>query len=151
MVKKPQPPGWYENIINKRTPARPVLRNCCISFISGGLLCALAQSGHFLLVNYTTIGDKQASSIVMIIVVALAALFTGLNIYDKAGQWAGAGLAVPISGFANSVAAAMLEHKTEGFVLGSGCNSFKLAGAVVVFGIVSAFFFTLIALIFNLI
>ncbi|MEG2212498.1 MAG: SpoVA/SpoVAEb family sporulation membrane protein, partial [Clostridiales bacterium] len=133
MSGKPQPPVWYGNIIKKRTPPPPVLRNCVVAFLVGGLLCALAQTAHFLLVHYEAMAEQQASTIVMIFVVALAALFTGLNLYDKGGQWSGAGLAVPISGFANSVAAAMLEHKTEGFVLGSGCNSFKLAGAVVVF------------------
>ncbi len=150
MAQKPKPPLWYDQIIKKRTPGPPLLRNCLTAFLVGGLLCALAQTGRYLLTNNLHLEEQQASTIVMLIVVALAALFTGLNLYDKAGQWAGAGLAVPISGFANSVAAAMLEHKTEGFVLGSGCNSFKLAGAVVVFGLISAFFFGLLALLLGM-
>lgn len=147
---KPQPPQWYNDVVKKHTPPRPLPGNCLAAFLGGGLLCALAQTAHYLL-TLGQITDQAASTIVMLSTVALAALFTGLNLYDKAGQCLGAGLAVPISGFANSVAAAMLEHKSEGYVLGSGCNSFKLAGAVVIFGLISAFLFSFAALLLDMI
>ncbi|MDO4581890.1 MAG: SpoVA/SpoVAEb family sporulation membrane protein [Bacillota bacterium] len=145
-TKKPQAPAWYQDIVDRNMPRRPLLRNCLWAFIGGGALCALAEAASQIL-QQQGLDKESAQSVVLISVIALTALFTGLGLYDKAGQFFGAGLAVPISGFANSVAAAMLEHKSEGFVLGSGCNSFKLAGAVVVFGIASAFVVAVVMLI----
>ena len=150
MTKKPQPEQWYQVIVDRNSPKKKVLRNCITAFLGGGLLCALAQTTLFILTEYGGIAEKKASSIILVCVIFLTALFTGLGVYDKAAQKLGAGLAVPISGFANSVSAAMLEHKSEGYVLGSGCNSFKLAGAVVVYGLISAFAVVLIAWIFGL-
>ena len=139
MAPKPKPDPWYQAIVDRHTPKKRVLRNCITAFLGGGLFCALAHTALFCLVEFAYIPQEDASPIVLICVIFLTALFTGIGIYDKLGQKLGAGLAVPISGFANSVAASMLEHKSEGLVLGSGCNSFKLAGAVVIFGIFSAF------------
>jgi stage V sporulation protein AC len=68
----------------------------------------------------------------------LSVLFTGLGVYDRLGQFAGAGSAVPVTGFANSMAAAAIEHRAEGLVLGIGGNMFKLAGGVIVYGVVAA-------------
>lgn len=147
MSKKPQVVGWYDQLIQQKQVKRPLGKNCLMAFASGGLLCAVAQAAQYLLAHNTSLADKEAGSVVMMCVIMLAALLTGLGVYDKLGQQAGAGLAVPITGFANSVVAACMEHRSEGFVLGSGCNSFKLAGAVVVFGIASAGAVTLIALI----
>ena len=143
-MSKPKPDPWYAALIRRRLPRRPLARNFAVAFISGGLACALAELAHFALTQGGLSRDT-ASAWVSSCVVFLTALATGAGVYDKAGQFCGAGLAVPISGFANSVAAAMLEHKYEGLVLGSGCNSFKLAGAVVVFGTASAFAAALIA------
>jgi len=139
MSKKQTVPQWYQDIVDRHTPRKKILRNCVTAFLAGGALCAAAQAGQYMLMIAAAVDKEEASGIVLTAVIFLTALFTGLGIYDKAGQKAGAGLAVPISGFANSVAASMLEHKSEGYVLGSGCNSFKLAGSVVVFGIASAF------------
>ena len=137
-MSKPKPDAWYAAIIKRHVPRRPFLRNFTVAFISGGALCACAELAHLFLMRQG-MSAETASAWVTSAVVVLTALLTGLGVYDRAGQFCGAGLAVPISGFANSVAAAMLEHKYEVLVLGSGCNSFKLAGAVVVFGTVSAF------------
>jgi stage V sporulation protein AC len=71
--------------------------------------------------------------------VLLSAILTGLGVYDKIGQFAGAGSAVPVTGFANSLTSAALEHKSEGVVLGIATNMFKLAGNVIVFGVVAAY------------
>jgi stage V sporulation protein AC len=71
-------------------------------------------------------------------------LLTSLGVYDHIAQWAGAGTAIPVTGFANSMASAALEHRTEGYVLGVGSNMFKLAGSVIVFGVFSAFIIALI-------
>ena len=66
-------------------------------------------------------------------------MLTGLGVYDHLGQWAGAGSAVPITGFANSIASASIEHQSEGYVLGVAGNMFRLAGAIIVYGVFSAF------------
>lgn len=137
-MSKPKPDARYADLMRRYVPRRPLARNLTAAFLSGGLLCALAELAHLFLTR-GGMSHETASAWVTSGVVFLTALFTGLGVYDKAGQKLGAGLAVPISGFANSVSAAMLEHKYEGLVLGSGCNSFKLAGAVVVFGVASAF------------
>lgn len=151
MAKKPQPDQWYQRIVDQHTPKKQVVRNSIWAFVGGGLFCALAELAHLLLTSKAGMSQETASAWVTLTVIALTALLTGLSVYDKAAQKLGAGLAVPISGFANSVAASMLEHRYEGMVLGSGCNSFKLAGAVVVFGLASAFFVTLLALILGMV
>ena len=138
-MKKPKPSPEYQQLIDKYTPKKRIVPHCFIAFCSGGALCALAQLGKYCLMRYGNMMEDDASAIVIIAVIAAVALLTGLGIYDRLGQRLGAGLAVPISGFANSIASAMLEHKCEGYVLGSGCNSFKLAGAIIIFGIGSAF------------
>lgn len=139
MAGKPQAAAWYQLIVQRHTPPKKLGRNCLTAFIGGGALCALAQAALFCLTHFAEMAEKDAVTVVLTGVIFLTALFTGLGVYDNAGQKLGAGLAVPISGFANSVAASMMEHRSEGYVLGSGCNSFKLAGAVVVFGIISGF------------
>jgi stage V sporulation protein AC len=81
----------------------------------------------------------------------LSCLLTGLGVYDRIGQWAGAGTAIPVTGFANSIASAALEHRAEGWVLGIGGNMFKLAGGVIVYGTVAAFVIGLIYMLLGLI
>ena len=146
MEKKPQPEPWFQQILEETVPKKRTLPNWLIAFGSGALLCAAAQLLEILLLAWTDLDSETARSVVLICVIGLVAMLTGIGWYDKLGQELGAGLAVPISGFANSVAGSMLEHRSEGFVLGSGCNSFKLAGAGVVFGIGSAFFVAVIRL-----
>jgi stage V sporulation protein AC len=85
-----------------------------------------------------------ANNFTVATLVFLSCLLTGLGVYDNIGQWAGAGSAVPVTGFANAITSAALEHQAEGYVLGVGGNMFKLAGSVIVFGVVSAFFVSLI-------
>ena len=149
MGKKAKPEQWYQELIDQRLPKKKIFRNCVVAFVSGGSLCAAAELAARLIQTNTPLTAKESAAVVLILVIALAALLTAVGLYDKLGQRLGAGIAVPISGFANSVAASMLEHRCEGLVLGSGCNSFKLAGAVVVFGIASAFGVSLLALIFG--
>lgn len=84
--------------------------------------------------NEKTAGNPTAATLIL-----LSALLTGFGIYDRIGQFAGAGSAVPVTGFANSMASAALEHRSEGLVLGVGTNMFKLAGNVIVFGVVAAY------------
>ena len=109
-------------------------RDCLMAFFVGGLICTLGQ----LAINgYTALGlEKQdASTAASMSLVALSALLTGLSLYDNIAKHAGAGTLVPITGFANSVAAPAVEFKTEGFILGVGAKMFTIAGPVIVYGV----------------
>ena len=89
---------------------------------------------HFFDFNEKTAGNPTVATLILI-----SSILTGIGIYDRIGQFAGAGSAVPVTGFANSMTSAALEHKSEGLVLGVATNMFKLAGNVIVFGVVSAY------------
>ncbi|MGJ9384878.1 stage V sporulation protein AC [Salipaludibacillus sp. CF4.18] len=143
--KKPTPSQKaYQKIASKHETKRPVGINCLKAFIIGGLVCTLGQlisNGYIYFFDFT---DKTAGDPTVATLIFLACLFTGLGIYDKFGQFAGAGSAVPVTGFANAMSSAAIEHRTEGFVLGVAANMFKLAGSVIVFGVFSAFIIAII-------
>lgn len=144
MSAKPNIDPEYQKMIKKHQPPRKIFLNCLIAFISGGGLCLFAEVVSRLFTQYTALNDKNAADMTLSIVILLTALVTGLGFYDSLAQKLGAGVAVPISGFANSITAASMDNKSEGYVLGLASNSFKLAGAVIVYGTVSAFFMALI-------
>ena len=108
--------------------------DCVAAFVVGGAICTLGQ----VLINlYTQFGmEKQdASTAASMSLVVLSALFTGLSLYDNLAKYAGAGTLVPITGFANAIAAPAVEFKTEGFILGVGAKMFTIAGPVIVYGV----------------
>ncbi|MBQ6842711.1 MAG: SpoVA/SpoVAEb family sporulation membrane protein [Firmicutes bacterium] len=150
MNGKPQTDAHYDQLVQRYTPPRPITKNCALAFLSGGLLTAAAEAlRRWLLAR--DMAEDAAGGVVVFAVIALTSLLTGLGVYDRLGQVCGAGLAVPISGFANSMTSAALEFKSEGLVLGTGCNAFRLAGAVIVFGIGSAGLLATLALMLNLV
>lgn len=128
----------------QKEPARPILQNCLRAFLVGGLICVVGQMITTLFVTYAGMTKEQAGVPTLVILIFLSVLLTSFGIYDKLAQWAGAGSAVPVTGFANSMASAAIEHRSEGIVLGAATNMFKLAGSVVVFGSVAAFVVALI-------
>lgn len=129
----------YQAFLKGRQPVRPWLKNAVRAFFTGGAICLVGQGIQELIVHYFHFSEKMAGNPTVAILIMLSALLTGLGVYDKFGQWAGAGSSVPVTGFANSIASAALEHKTEGYVVGVGGNMFKVAGPVIVFGVVAAF------------
>ncbi|WP_280768287.1 stage V sporulation protein AC [Salipaludibacillus daqingensis] len=138
----------YQKIARKHEAKRPVMKNCIKAFLIGGLVCTfgqLVQTGYIYYFDFTekTAGDPTVATLIF-----LATLLTGLGVYDRFGHFAGAGSAVPVTGFANSMASAAIEHRTEGYVLGVSSNMFKLAAAVIVFGVVAAFFIVIIKMTF---
>ena len=145
MAKKPEINPAYRRIVENNEPSRPVVKNCLKAFVVGGTVCVL---GQLLEMMFMAAGMDMRHSVgaYLVVIIGVSALLTGLGIYDKLAQWAGAGLAVPISGFANSVTSACIEHRTEGYVLGVASNSFKLAGAVIVWGSFAAFIIALVKL-----
>ncbi|MDZ5010122.1 stage V sporulation protein AC [Clostridium perfringens] len=129
----------YDALVNNIEPKRPIVTNCIRAFLVGGAICTIGQGLQWMFINYFNFDEKTSVGPTSVVLIFFAALFTGLGIYDHLSQWAGGGSAVPITGFANSIASASIEHKSEGFVLGVAGNMFRLAGAIIVYGVFSAF------------
>jgi stage V sporulation protein AC len=134
----------YQQVAKRHEPPRPLLKNFVRAFLIGGLICLLGQAIQEGFIHYFHFTEKTAGNPTVAVLVFLSALLTGLGVFDRIAQWAGAGTSVPVTGFANSIASAAIEHRSEGFVLGVGGNMFKLAGSVIVFGVTSAFVIGLI-------
>ncbi|PDO09980.1 MAG: stage V sporulation protein AC [Candidatus Reconcilbacillus cellulovorans] len=139
----------YVELAKRHEPKRPVWRNCVRAFLSGGLICLIGQAVQTAFVAWGHMDKIKAGNPTVAVMILLSVALTCLGVYDKIAQWAGAGSAVPVTGFANSMASAALEHKSEGYVLGVGGNMFKLAGPVIVFGTVAAFFVAIAYGLFN--
>lgn len=139
----------YQELAKKREPSRSVGKNCVRAFISGGAICFLGQIIQEMFVHWAGFAEKKASDPTVAVLIIISVILTSLGVYDKIAQWAGAGTAVPVTGFANSMASAALEHRSEGFVLGVGGKMFEIAGPVIVFGTVAAFFVGIFHWIFN--
>ncbi|MED4570233.1 stage V sporulation protein AC [Brevibacillus agri] len=129
----------YQQQASKYQPKRNVLLNSLRAFWVGGTICLLGQAIQNMYIHFFGFTEKTASNPTVATLIFLSVLLTGLGVYDNIGQYAGAGSAVPVTGFANSIASAAIEHRSEGLVLGVGGNMFKLAGSVIVFGVVAAF------------
>lgn len=139
----------YQQFAKAREPKRPVFRNCLLAFLVGGFICSLGQAITYFYMYFFDFTERTASNPTVATLIFLGVLLTGLGVYDHIGQWAGAGTQVPVTGFANSMASAAIEHRSEGYVLGVGSNMFKLAGSVIIFGTVAAFFIGLIKVLFT--
>ena len=127
----------YGALVARMAPKSPMWRDCLNAFWIGGLICVVGQ----IFTNcYGAWGlEKQdAGTAASMTLVALSALLTGLSVYDDIAKHAGAGTLVPITGFANAIAASAVEFKTEGFVLGVGAKMFTIAGPVIVYGLAAS-------------
>lgn len=133
----------YDTLVKEMSPPSPLGKDCLLAFLVGGAICCL---GQVFLNWYGSLGlDKDmAGTGASMSLVALSALFTGLSLYDDLAKHAGAGTLVPITGFANSIAAPAVEFKTEGFVLGVGAKMFTIAGPVMVYGVSASVVYGLI-------
>ncbi len=127
----------YDSYIKKVTPVHNKWVNLLWAFLIGGLICTLGQFIFNMLQSYGM--DKEtAATWETLILIALSVILTGFNLYQKIVKFAGAGALVPITGFANSVAAPATEFKIEGNVFGTGCKIFTIAGPVILYGIFSS-------------
>lgn len=141
----------YQDIVSKNSPKENVLMNAVVAFISGGLMGIIAQ---FLIDGYSVwldISTKEATSIMLVTLIFLSCLFTSLGFFDKWVNFCKCGLIIPITGFAHATMSAALEYRKEGLVTGIGMNMLKLSGAVIIFGVVSSFVFSLIRMVVGLI
>ncbi len=139
----------YQEKAKNLAPKTPVMYNCLKAFIIGGFICVVGQVLQKFYSTFFNFTEKSASNPTVATLILISVILTGLGVYDRIGQFAGAGSAVPVTGFANSIASAAIEHRSEGYVLGVGGNMFKLAGSVIVFGVVAAFFVGIIRTIFG--
>ena len=136
----------YKQIVDKNTPKPDKFKNALVSFLVGGALGALAE---LLLRGYSLwleLPRKEAGVLVTLTFIAVASILTAFGVFDVLVAKIKAGLIIPITGFAHSMTSAALEYKHEGLVLGIGANIFKLAGTVILYGVVAVYFFGLIRL-----
>lgn len=124
----------YKKYVDSKSPDSKLLRNILRAYLVGGLICIVGQffTNSFRQMGYDT---DIVASLTAVVMVFLGALFTGLNVYDDLGRFAGAGSIVPITGFANSIVSPAMEYKSEGYVMGIGARMFLIAGPVLVYGI----------------
>ena len=137
----------YQNYVDQKSPNSPILKNCFNAFWVGGLICSIGQI-IMDFCKYKGMDEVASSTVVSITLIAIAAILTGLNIFNKIGKFAGAGSLVPITGFANSIVSPAIEYKSEGYVMGVGGKMFTVAGPVLVFGISSSVIIGIIAALF---
>lgn len=133
----------YAELVKKESPNSPLFKDCFFAFIFGGIICAFGQVLLELLIN-SGINETDAKTIMPLILIFIGTLLTGLKLYDKIARYAGAGTIVPITGFANSIVAAAMEFKPEGYILGVGSKMFVIAGPVLVYGITTSVIYGLI-------
>ena len=125
----------YKKYTDKRAGRSPVLKNCFAAFWCGGLICALGEILRSIFISLgATIAD--AALYVTATLVFLAALLTGLGVFDNIARYAGAGTLVPVTGFANAVASVALDARSEGYVLGVGSKIFTVSGPVILYSTV---------------
>lgn len=133
----------YKQYVKEKTPVHSLPKNMAKAFLVGGIICLM---GQFILNYCKEMGlDKEVSGgWCSLILILESVILTGLNLYPRIAKWGGAGALVPITGFANSVAAPAIEYKKEGQVMGIGCKIFTIAGPVILYGIFTSWVLGLI-------
>ena len=138
----------YAKMVKRVTPPSPKLKNCVNAFLVGGLICTIGQ-GLLMLFERLGLNEDEQKALTAVTLIVVTAILTGIGIFDKIAKHAGAGTLVPITGFANAVAAPAIEFKNEGYVLGVGANLFKIAGPVIAYGVSASVVYGVIYYIIN--
>lgn len=133
----------YQQLVHNLTPKSPLLKDCILAFLFGGSICCF---GQLLKTVYTNLNltEDEVKLAVPVTLIAITAILTGSGLFAKIAKYAGAGTAVPITGFANSVVSPAVEFSAEGKILGTGAKMFNLAGPVIVYGCSAASLYGLI-------
>lgn len=134
----------YEKIVNNNKAKETRTRNALIAFVVGGLIGLIGEGIIELLCYYFKISRSDASTYMIVLLIFISSLCTALGFFDKLVTKFKCGLLIPITGFAHSMTSATLDYRKEGPISGFGSNMFKLAGSVILYGVVSAWFFGLI-------
>ena len=137
MSRQPFTPDEYRELVSKLTPPSRMLRGYWRAFWVGGLICCLGQA-LTLWAQQLNLGEVTAPMFTTSCLIFLGTTLTGFGVYDQIGKYAGAGSAIPVTGFANSVAAPAIEFQREGAVMGVGARLFTLAGPVLAYGIAAS-------------
>ncbi|MDL2258888.1 stage V sporulation protein AC [Eubacteriales bacterium OttesenSCG-928-K08] len=137
-MEKNKKAAQYQQRVKELAPKSKTAQMLIKAFLVGGLICCIGQAIRDFAQFTLKLPEKDVGTFTSIFLVFLGGLLTGLGVYDKIGKFAGAGSVVPITGFANSVVAPAMEHRSEGLVLGVCANLFKLAGPVLVYGVGSS-------------
>ena len=140
----------YKSYVEKRAKKSPVLKNCSLAFLIGGLICVIAQ-GFSDLYKYLGLNQKLSSTLASVTIIFFASLLTCLGVFDNIAKHAGTGTSLPISGFANSITSQAIDSKSEGLILGVGAKIFTIAGHVILFGISSGVIYGIILYIYTLV
>ena len=128
----------YDQLAESLKPTGHKMKNAFYAFLYGGVIGAIAQGVLEFFMNVCHVKQEDATPMMIITLVFISCLLTGLGIYDKLAQKAGAGTFIPITGFANSMTSCALDSQSEGLIMGIGSNMFKLGGTVITYGIVSS-------------
>lgn len=139
----------YQKLQKKRETKRSVFTNCLKAFFIGGTICFIGQLITTFYIYFFDFTEQTAGNPTVATLIIITMFLTGFGIYDHLGQFAGAGTAVPVTGFANAVISSAIEHRSEGYILGVGTNMLKLAGPVIVYGVFSAFLIAIVKTIFS--
>jgi len=124
----------YARYVGARAPRSPLGRDCVNAFVVGGGICAFAEGLNQIFTNWGGMDRESATTLTAVILVGIAVTLTGIGVFDKIARFAGGGTLVPITGFANAVAAPAIDSRAEGFVLGVGSKIFTVAGPVLLYG-----------------
>ncbi|MGL6174127.1 MAG: stage V sporulation protein AC [Cellulosilyticaceae bacterium] len=127
----------YQDIVQKHSPKNKVLLNSWRAFWVGGTICTIGEAFTNFYI-YMGLNKTNASTATTVTLIFISTLLTALNVYDKIGNYAGAGSIIPITGFANSMVSSAMEFKQEGFVFGVGAKLFSVAGPVIVYGTIAS-------------
>ena len=127
----------YPEYVAKKTKGSPLLADCIKAFVFGGAICALGECVRGLLL-YFGVSAEDTRIWLPVIMIFLGAALTGCGIYDRLARHGGAGTAIPITGFSNSIVSSAMEFKKEGWVLGLGAKIFQIAGPVIAYGTVAS-------------
>ena len=124
----------YKKYADARAPRSPIVKNCLRAFLTGGLICALGQGLTMVYTKLCGMEREDAGTLTACTLVLVAAVLTGLGVFDRIAKLAGAGTLVPITGFANAVVSPAIDSKSEGLILGVGAKIFSVAGPVLLYG-----------------
>ncbi len=139
--------GEYEKMAKKASPPSNKIKNGSLAFLIGGLICALGE-GFGKIYEKIGMDADDVKTLIPVTLIVITAFLTAFGVFDKIAYYAGAGTVVPITGFANSVVSPAMEYQSEGRILGTGANMFKIAGPVLVYGTAAAVLYGVVYYIF---